>query len=259
MTDSQRKKLEAAGIDVDDRWSSETADRKLHEAEAAGDPANHEPAQTPETANAAGEETEADRVAERKNEDGRTNDIDFVKNTGPGPGNPDQRVEDVEALTKGKPVPVPESFIAGPAIDADGNKMQTEETPKVIHETVSVATREITNNVIPDQNKRPPLVIAAEAMGIMVDPDWSEDRLKAELQQSLEGRADLQVKGAVPKLTMSDNEVLAKARVPVELTADWWDEDGTRHSAGSAPENISRDDAQKLLDEGKAKRTDPLP
>ena len=257
-----KKQAEDLGITVDKRWSDETLQRKIDEAKV-GDPANHDPATSKETSNAAGEEVQADNVANRKNEDGRTNDVDFEKNTGPGPGNPDQRVIDPKTLTEGKPVETPEAFIAGPAIDADGNKMKTEETPKVVHQTVSASgPREITNNVIPDQNERSPLVIAAGSMGIMIDPSWDDQRILAEMQQAMEGRADLQVKGAVPKLTMSEGEVVRAAKVPVLLKADYWEDDGeggaNRVSAGTEHE-FDTATARKLIDEGKAERKDKLP
>lgn len=255
-----KKQAEALNIEVDGRWSDETLQRKIDEAQQ-GDPANHEPAQTAETANVAGEETEADRVAERKNKDGRTNPVDFVKNTEPGPGNPDQRVEDPKALTDSAPVTEP-VIIAGPAIDADGNKMKTEETPKVVHETVSAAgSREITNNTIPDMAKRRPLVIQAEAHGIYVDPDWSDDRIRGELQIALEGRADLQVKGAVPTAEMGKEDYDAQTRavkVPVTLNGDYWDEDGNRHNKGDKLE-LETKSARRLIDSGAAQRADKLP
>lgn len=259
--DQLRKEAAGLGIDVDDRWSEATLQRKINEKREPGDPANHEPAQTAETANAAGEETEADRVAERKNDDGRTAPIDYVKNTGPGPGNPDQRVVDPKALTASAAVADP-VVIAGPAIGDDGKKLKTEETPKVIHETVSAeGAREYTNNVIPDQSKRSPLVVQAEAYGIYVHPDWSDDRIRGELQMALEGRADLQVKGAVPPKDMGKEDYDAQTRavkVPVTLNGDFWDEDGNRHSKGSKME-MTTAEAKKLIASGAATRADPLP
>src|SRR4051812_15648460 len=97
-----KKEAESLGIKVDQRWSDDTLKERIALAKGQGDPANHEPAETKATANVAGEETEADRVAAKKNADGRTNPVDLVKNTGPGPGNPDQRVEDAKALLSEK-------------------------------------------------------------------------------------------------------------------------------------------------------------
>ena len=143
---------------------------------------NHEPAKTKATANVEGMETDATNIAKAKNKDGRTNPIDETKNTGPGPGNPEFRAGEVPKADKGQ---------------------KTQETPKVVHETTTAGGgREQTNNVIADMNERRPLIKQAQRYGIYVDNNWSDDRIRAELQQALEGRADLQVKGVVPDSKM---------------------------------------------------------
>lgn len=261
MARNLKKEAEDLGIEVDRRWSDDTLKRKIDEAKAEGDPANHEPAQSEETANDAGEGTRGDLVAERKNADGRTNPVDFVKNTDPGPGNPDQRAIDPKTLTDAKPVAEPQ-IVADKAIDNDGNEMKTEETPKVVHETVTASgNREVTNNTIPDQSQRSPLVIAAEAIGIMVDPSWDDNRLRGEMQMALEGRGDLQIKGAIPPKEMGDegyDTSTRAAKVPVKLNADYWDKDGNRHSKDDEVD-LDTSEAKRLIGSGAASRNDPLP
>jgi hypothetical protein len=218
-------------------------------ADGAGvDTSAHFPAQTPETANVNGEEVEADRVAAVKNDTGITNPVDAVKNTDAGPGNPDQRFQDPLAAAKIDP----------PRAD-DGTPLKTEETPKAIHDSVTAAgPREITNNVIPDMAERSPLVIAANALGIKLDPDWSDARIAAEIQMATEGRADLQVKGAVPPDGYGQPSAGATKGTPVKINRDYWDSDGTRIAAGTQIK-LAKAEAQRLIDTGVAERTDPLP
>lgn len=281
-----KKQAEDLGIKVDARWSDETLQRKIDEANAANDgdgvpksedqtvSPDHWPAQSEETSNQHGEEVEADTVAEIKNEDGRTNAVDFVKNVKPGPGNPGERHTDPKVLTEAKP---DERFWQGGVVadsprDDKGNELKTEETPKVIHETVSASgNREIDNNIIPDQNARPFLVRKANELNVRVDPEWSDDRLRAEIQAALEGRADWQVTGAVPpkeygKVDFDAATQSEKRSTPITLTHDYWEDDGeggTRRVLADSEEgqnyHTDKKTAQKLLDQGKAKRNDPLP
>lgn len=290
---SLKKQAEDLGIKVDARWSDETVQRKIDEAKgqpfggkgdhdgngAVGGVApsadqhvspDHWPAQSAETSNAHGEEVEADTVAEIKNDDGRTNAVDLVKNVGPGPGNPDQRHTDPRTLTDAQPTRV--EIVADKALDDKGKELKTEETPKVIHETVSASgNREIDNNIIPDQNARPYLVQKANELNIRVDPVWSEDRIRAEIQAALEGRADWQVKGAIPpkeygKVDFDAATQGEKRNTPITLTHDYWEDDdtgGTRRVQADSDEGrnykATRKEAEKLLNAGKAKRNDPLP
>jgi len=282
---SLKKQAEDLGIKVDSRWSDETLQRKIDEAQAeqaasstATPPKSedqtvspdHWPAQSEETSNPHGEEVEADTVAEQKNEDGRTNAVDFVKNVGPGPGNPDQRHTDPRTLTEGQPSRV--EYVADKPRDDKGNELKTEETPKVIHETVSASgNREIDNNIIPDQNERPYLVRKANELNIRVDPEWDDNRLRGEIQAALEGRADWQVTGAIPPAEYGKVDYDAatqgeKRNTPITLTHDVWEDDGnggTRRVLADSEEGrnyrTTKPNAQKLLDAGKAKRNDPLP
>lgn len=296
---SLKKRAEKVGLEVDGRWSPETLKQKIEEAESAqssetdddhsdlperttptsnkpgtekGDniSPDHWPAKSEETSNENGEETEADNVAADKNADGRTNEVDFVKNTGKGPGNPDQRNIDPRELTDQKPIEVPGSIVADTPYDNDGNELQTEETAKVVHETVTASgNREVDNNVLPDMNARSPLVIKANELNIRVDPEWDDNRLRAEIQAAREGRADWQVKGAIPPAEYGDvnydPQTASDKKVTIGLTADVWEDDGdggSRRVSADSDEGknyrTTKANAQKLLDEGKAKRTDPL-
>lgn len=224
---------------------------------------DHWPAKSAETSNENGEETEADNVAADKNADGRTNEVDFIKNTGKGPGNPDQRNIDPRELTDQKPVEQPGSIVADKPYDNDGNELATEETPKVVHETVTASgNREIDNNVLPDMNERSPLVIKANELNIRVDPEWDDNRLRAEIQAAREGRADWQVKGAVPPAEYGDvnydPQTQSDKKTPIKLERDYWDDNGNRVAAGSEI-NETKPRAEKLIKAGAAKRNDPLP
>ncbi len=284
---SLKKQAEELDIKVDARWSDETLQRKIDEAKASQNQngvdftphsddktvsPDHWPAHSEETANQHGEEVEADTVAEQKNDDGRTNEVDFVKRTLPGPGNPDQRHTNPRVLTEGQPVRV--EYVADTPRDDKGKELKTEETPKVIHETVSASgNREVDNNILPDMNVRSPLVIKANELNIRVDNEWSEDRLRAEIQAALEGHADWQVTGAIPpaeygKLDYDPATQGEKRNTPIALTHDIWVEDktdpsGTRRVIADSEEGqnyrATKDEAKALLNAGKAKRNDPLP
>lgn len=175
--------------------------------------------------------------------------------TKPGPGNPDEKVK----ADPGKP----EGF-------------KTEKTPKMVHSTMTAAPpREITNNDVPDQSMRRPLLVEAEHMGIYVDPKWDDARLRAELQMSREGRADLQVKGAVPpaewgsvgydtataggKAMEATPEKIktGKDEVPVLLVRDYWPDEGNRVPSGVTIA-VDREKAKAMIANGAAERADPL-
>lgn len=244
MTDRKDQLLadaEALGIDdLDRRHSEETIQDRIDEA-LAGIAPEHEPACSAETANARGEETESDNAA------AQNTDPD------PGPGSPDLRVIDPASLMDG-------DTQSG---KRDEGRLPRAETPKIVHETVSAFSREITDNVIPDMAARAPLVRRAEEVGIHVDPSWEEKRIRAEIQMALEGRADLQVRGAVPpgKWGSLDYDAATagqKTGVGIRLKKDFWDDDGKRVRA-NAVVTLDRDRAREMLDSGAAERIDPLP
>ncbi len=137
---------------------------------------------------------------------------------------------------------------AGEAVADDGSKLQTEATPKAVKSKVTLDPKTI-------------LIAKALELNIEVDEDWDEARLQGEIQMAREGRADLQVKGAVPPAEMSDPDydpaTKADKDVEVLLTHDYWPEEGNRAPAGTKVK-VSRDNARKLINDGKAQRTDPL-
>lgn len=240
--DELRQEASRLGVDVDERWNEATLQRKINEKMA-------ELGEMP------------DEQAERKNRTGQTNPEDLTKNKGePGPGNPEALVIDPKTLTDAEPVNERREVVADTPFDDEGNKLSTEETPKVIHETRSAASREITNNTLADMSDRDPLVIQAQTMGIYVDPSWSRDRLRREIHMAGLGRADLQVKGAIPNETFDAPTVgdVSAGGTPVSLTRDYWDEDGTRHAAGTLIHLPSKE-ARRLINSGVASREDKLP
>jgi hypothetical protein len=147
----------------------------------------------------------------------------------------------------------------GPSDDAakgvpladDGGNLKTEATPKAVE------------SGFPDLNEKTKLMITADTLKILVDPTWDENRIRAEIQQAREGRADLQVKGAVPPAEYGDPDydpatAADKKATKVKLTHDYWVNEDARQSAG-ATLNLTRADALRLIAEGKAVRADPLP
>lgn len=112
---------------------------------------------------------------------------------------------------------------AGAAVADDGTKLKTEATPKATKAGVTI-----------DAKTR--LIITAEELNIEVDENWDEDRLRAEIQMAREGRADLQVKGAVPPAEYGkvDFDPATKGdKTTYTLVADYWDEAGNRIPAGT--------------------------
>ena len=75
---------------------------------------------------------------------------------------------------------------AGAAVDDKGKVLPTEATPKAVKG----------GGVPADEKAR--LVLKASQLNIMVDDKWDAGRLRGEIQMAREGRADLQVKGAIP-------------------------------------------------------------
>ena len=76
--------------------------------------------------------------------------------------------------------------IAGAAMDDKGNVLPTEATPKAVKGGAGGL----------DEKGR--LRAKASQLNILVDDKWDEARLRGEIQMARQGRADLQVKGAVP-------------------------------------------------------------
>ena len=139
----------------------------------------------------------------------------------------------------------------GAPMSDDGKKLQTEATPKAVK-----------SKVVLDEHTM--LVAKALELLIEVDEDWDDARLRSEIQQAREGRADLQVKGAIPDAAMSDPNYDAATKkdkepeIPITLEADYWDSEETRIPAGTN-RNMRKSEATRLINEGKAKRNDPLP
>jgi hypothetical protein len=81
--------------------------------------------------------------------------------------------------------------LAGAAV-YDGKVLPTEATPKAMKAGLGG---------LDDKGK---LQLKASQLNVIVDDQWDEARLRGEIQMAREGRADLQVKGAVPPAEMSD-------------------------------------------------------
>lgn len=123
---------------------------------------------------------------------------------------------------------------AKPVAD-DGSALKTEETPKASKANVTL-----------DAKTR--LIITAEELNIEVDEDWDEDRLRAEIQMAREGRADLQIKGAVPPAEYGKvdyDPATAADKTPYTLKRAYWDESGNRIDVGSEV-HLNDDEARRL-------------
>lgn len=139
---------------------------------------------------------------------------------------------------------------AGEPVSDEGDKLKTEDTPKAKKAGLVLDEKTL-------------LQAKAIELNIEVDEDWDEDRLRAEIQMAREGRADLQVKGAVPPAEYADLDYDPatkndKGGTPVIIDNDYWDAEGVRHPAGTKM-NLPKDQAERLIGEGKATRNDPLP
>lgn len=140
---------------------------------------------------------------------------------------------------------------SGAPMTDDGKKLPTEATPKAAKSHVKL-------------DEHTMLVAKALELLIEVDEDWDDNRLRAEIQQAREGRADLQAKGAIPpaKTGAVDYDSATRAdkepEIPVTLEADYWAAEDERTPAGSNI-NLRKSEATRLIDQGKAKRNDPLP
>ena len=96
----------------------------------------------------------------------------------PGSG-VDEGAEPSKDALEGKPV-------------RNGQTLSTEDTPRSLLAGVGKM----------DEKGR--LQLKARQLNILVDDKWDINRLRGEIQMAREGRADLQVKGAVPSGDMSD-------------------------------------------------------
>lgn len=139
----------------------------------------------------------------------------------------------------------------GAPMSDEGQKLPTEDTPKAVKSGVKL-------------DEHTMLIAKAQELLVEVDEDWDDDRLRAEIQMAREGRADLQVKGAVPPAGYGDVNYDSATKqdkepeIPVTLEADYWDANENRISKGTNL-NLRKSEASKLINEGKAKRNDPLP
>lgn len=132
---------------------------------------------------------------------------------------------------------------AGAPVSDEGEQLDTEPTPKALK-----------SGVVLDEKTM--LQAKAIELHVEVDPDWDEDRLRAEIQIAREGRADLQVKGAVPPAEYGDKDYDSATKqdkiadgVEVELTRDYWVGEDDRRAAGSKL-TVTRENARQMQAEG---------
>jgi len=135
--------------------------------------------------------------------------------------------------------PSPAAAAGAPVAD-DGTQMTTEPTPKAVKSGVVLDEKTL-------------LQAKAIELHVEVDPDWDETRLRAEIQMAREGRADLQVKGAVPGPDMGDANFDPATRqdkivdgVEVTLKRDYWRGPDDRVAKGSTI-TVARTKARELL------------
>ncbi len=151
---------------------------------------------------------------------------------------------DASVGTVGADAPGPSAAAAsGAPVADDGTKLKTEPTPKALK-----------SNVVLDEKTM--LQAKAIELHVEVDPEWDEDRLRAEIQIAREGRADLQVKGAVPPKGMGDEDYDPATKadkvvdgVEVELATDFWVAEDDRRKAGTKI-MVTRDKARELQANG---------
>jgi len=140
---------------------------------------------------------------------------------------------------------------AGAPVSDEGDKLETEPTPKAKK-----------SGVVLDEKTM--LQAKAIELHVEVDPEWDEDRLRAEIQVAREGRADLQVKGAVPPAEMADPNYDSATKadkevdaVEVKLERDYWTTEDNRLKAGTTI-SVARTKARELIANGVASRTDAI-
>lgn len=147
--------------------------------------------------------------------------------------------------------PSKEAALGAPMSD-EGKRLKVEATPKAVHSAS-----------LPFIDEKIRLIVKAEELNIVVDPDWDEARLRGEIQQAREGRADLQVKGAVPDAEASKvnsdpaTQKDKQGDFPVVLTADYWPKADERLPAGT-PMWMTKEEAKRLIAAGVAERNDPI-
>lgn len=132
---------------------------------------------------------------------------------------------------------------SGAPVSDEGQELQTEPTPKALKSGLLL-------------DEKTMLQAKAIELHVEVDPEWDEDRLRAEIQVAREGRADLQVKGAVPPAEYGDKNYDSATKqdkvvdgVEVELTRDYWVGEDDRRAAGTKI-TVTRDVARGLQAEG---------
>ena len=136
--------------------------------------------------------------------------------------------------------------VAGVPFLSDGTRAKQEATPKSVHSGgVTIAGTGEDKDLIF-------LLRKCAELGILVDPKWDANRLRGEIQMALEGRADLQVKGAVPSAEMGDvdyDPATKKNKIPLKLNRDYWPAEDLRKAAGETIE-VSREEAERLITAG---------
>lgn len=140
----------------------------------------------------------------------------------------------------GPDVPGPsKDAAAGAPVSDEGTTLKTEATPKAVKSGVKLDEKTL-------------LQAKAIELHVEVDPEWNEDRLRAEIQIAREGRADLQVKGAVPSKGMGDVNYDSATKadkvvdgVEVTLKRDYWSAEDNRLKKG-AKLTVTRVKAREL-------------
>ncbi len=144
---------------------------------------------------------------------------------------------------------------SGAPMSDDGSKLKQEATPKAVHSgAVPLKVAGESSDIIA-------LVKEALSLNILVDDKWDANRLRAEIQMAREGRADLQVKGAIPPSDMGAvdyDEATKGSKTPVMLERAYWDAGGNRLEPGTAI-HVSKKEDERLIGQGVARRNDPLP
>lgn len=135
---------------------------------------------------------------------------------------------------------------AGVPFLSDGTQAKREATPKAVHSGDVVITG------TGDDKELIFLLRKCAELMILVDPKWDAQRLRGEIQMALEGRADLQVKGAVPSSAMGDvdyDPATKRNKVPLKLNRDYWPAEDLKKAAGEKIE-VSREEAERLITAG---------
>lgn len=235
-----KKEAEALGIEVNARWTDETLQKKIDEAKADAVSADLKKQAEELGINVDGRWGD-ERI--RQEIDAKLNEPSHERaGTAPDAGAAGHELQGRQPFGgkgdhdgDGKPGgTAPILAQTGAPVADDGTPLATEQTPKATKAKVEL-----------DVKTR--LTITAEELNIEVDEDWDEDRLRAEIQMAREGRADLQVKGAVPPAEYGrvDYDEATRAnkdpKVSYELLRDYWDEAGERIPAGT---NVSLTDTE---------------